>query len=103
MLVDLETAKRHLRRDDDDDDERIMLVVEQASDIILDYLKLPEGTYQSTDGGPDVVPKLVTAAVLLCVEGLYDEPVDSFGRPSMEVLSDQIKNILHRHRDPAMA
>ena len=96
MLVDLETTKRHLRRDDDYDDERIVLLIDQASTIVVDYLKLPEGTYEATDGSPDDVPRMVEAATLLVIEGLYD-------RPESDPLTEAVRSILHRSRDPALA
>ena len=96
MLVDIDTAKRHLRRDDNYDDERIALLIDQASEIMIDYLKLPEGTYQATDGSPDDVPRMVEAATLLVIESMYD-------RPEVDPLTEAVRSILHRSRDPAIA
>lgn len=96
MLVDLDTAKRHLRRDDDADDERIMLIIDQSSAIVIDYLKLPAGTYEATDGSPDDVPRMVEAATLLIIESMYD-------KPEVDPLTDAVVSILRRSRDPAMA
>lgn len=86
MLVDLETAKGHLRMDEDDADEVIASKIEQASSIVLDYLKV--------EAEPDPVPKFVEAATLLVLEALFDG-----GDP----LSDVVVRLLHRYRDPALA
>lgn len=86
MLVDLETAKGDLRMDDDYADEIIFSKIEEASSIVLDYLKL--------DAEPDPVPFFVRAATLLVIRSLFDG-----GDP----LSDPVVRLLHRYRDPAIA
>lgn len=96
MLVDLETVKAHLRRDDDDDDERIVQTTERASAIVLDYLKISQDSYGGTDGNLDDVPMMVEAATLVVIENLYDHP-------EIDPLTDAVRSILHRMRDPAMA
>lgn len=95
MLVDLETAKRHLRRDDDEDDTRIVDTIRQASAIVLDYLKISPESYSGTDGNLSDVPVMVEAATLLVIDVLYD-------RPEEDPLTDAVRSILHRMRDPAM-
>lgn len=96
MLVDLDTVKLHLRRDDDDDDERIVRTMVQASAIVLDYLKISQDSYGGTDGNADDVPMMVEAATLLVIENLYDHP-------EIDPLSEAVRSILHRMRDPAMS
>lgn len=86
MLVDLETAKDHLRMDADDADEIIFSKIEDATSIVLDYLKIEEE--------PDPVPNFVRAATLLVVEALFD---------GSDPLSDPVMRLLHRYRDPAFA
>lgn len=86
MLVDLEKAKRHLSMDDDDADETIVEKIEEASSIVLDYLKLDEA--------PNPVPGFVQSATLLAVQALFDG-----GDP----LNDTVVRLLHRYRDPAFA
>jgi hypothetical protein len=86
QLVDIEMAKSHLRIDSDASDEIISFKIDQASSIILDYLKIDEP--------PDPLPDLVQAATLLCVEALFDG-----GDP----LNDTVKALLHRKRDPELA
>ena len=96
MLVDLETAKRHLRRDDDDDDDRIKKTMDAASEIILDYLKISQDSYSGTDGNLSDVPLRVQQATLLVIESLYDSP-------EVDPLTEAVRSILHRSRDPALA
>ncbi|MGE4340358.1 MAG: head-tail connector protein [Pigmentiphaga sp.] len=86
MLIDLETAKRRLRMDDDVADQVIFENIEEATSIVLDYLKL--------ETEPDPVPPFVRAATLLVLEALFDG-----GDP----LSDTVVRLLHRYRDPAFA
>jgi hypothetical protein len=88
----------------------VMFKADQASAIIVDYLKLP------FDDGPAINPLIfppsvdqpiwnetttptkVKAVILMALTALYD------GRtPLDEVLSQPIKDILHRMRDPSMA
>jgi hypothetical protein len=95
MIVDLETAKRHLRRTDDDDDTNIVLKLEQASAIVLDYLKLDADTYDIDASPLEEAPKMVEAATLLVLEALYVSDEDP--------LTNAVKSILHRSRDPALA
>jgi hypothetical protein len=86
MLVDLDRTKRHLSMDDDYADETIVEKIEEASSVILNYLKLEEA--------PDPVPMFVQSATLLAVQALFDG-----GDP----LSDVVVRLLHRYRDPAIA
>jgi hypothetical protein len=96
MLVDLESAKRTLRRDDDDDDVRIKTLVDTASEIILDYLKISQLSYSGTDGNLSDVPLRVQQATLLVVESLYDHP-------EVDPITPAVVSILMRSRDPALA
>jgi hypothetical protein len=95
MILDIEAAKRQVRRIDDDDDERIVLALDQASVVVLDYLKMELDVYENDDGDSDY-PVLVAAAVLLVMQCLYETP-------EKEPLTDAVKSILHRQRDPALA
>lgn len=87
QLVDIDVVKKHLRYDADftDADETISIKIDQASSIILDYLKVDD---------LDPVPEFVQAATCLSVEALFDG-----GDP----LSDTVKALLHRSRDPELA
>ena len=91
MLVDLITAKHHLRMDGDDADEIIVSKVEQAGAVLRDYLKVDEDMW---DGDSEEVPLVVEAAVLLITDALFH---------GTEPLSPTVKNLVHRFRDPALA
>ena len=96
MIVDLETAKQHLKVVDDADDDNIFRKLAEAEAIVLDYLKIPASSYD-IDASPYVEPpKMVRAAILLVLENLYD-------RPEQDPLSNAVRSILHRSRDPALA
>jgi hypothetical protein len=87
----------------------VMFKADQASAIVVDYLKLP------FEDGPQVnplifpppvgptwtaetTPTLVKAAILIILTSLYD------GRTADDpLLSDQITSILWRMRDPSLA
>lgn len=103
-LVSLDQAKDHLRVTHDNDDEDIFSKVEQASAIVLDYLKLSvtptDWGNLSGDSPPGTgVPHLIQAATLLILGELFK------GRESstVDVLSNAVKSLLHRYRDPALA
>ncbi len=100
-LITLDQAKLHLRLDNDDHDEQLEEIIEDASGIILDYLKAGAGTYQTTSGEPDDVPRAVVAAVKLGVSALFENPEQDEKGPL--VLSQTVKNLLMRLRDPAIA
>lgn len=96
MIVDLETVKRNLHIVADDDDENLVMLLESASDIVVDFLKLDVGTYD-IDASPYVAPpKPVEVAVLLVLGNLYD-------KPNEDPLTVAVRSVLHRLRDPALA
>lgn len=86
MLVDIATAKGRLRIDGTALDSDLLVALEQASSIVLDYLKVADE--------PDPVPEFVQAATLLAAKALLDG-----GDP----LSDVVMRLLHRYRDPTLA
>jgi hypothetical protein len=94
ILVDLETVKRDLRVTDDLSDEDIVTKIELASGLIADYLKSDLSEYQPDASDQAPVPGQLKAAVLLAIRALYD---------GKEPLSETVKSLLHRMRDPAMA
>lgn len=94
MLVDLETAKLHLRMDEDAAEEIIIKKIEQASSILIDYLKVSEDIWDIDSTESDPIPGVIEAATLLVLEALFDG-----GEP----LSDTVKSLVHRFRDPALA
>lgn len=94
MLVNLELARSHLRLDDDAADDLIVRKIEQASDVVIDYCKVDDEMWDPDSTESVALPGEVEAAVLLVLEALFDG-----GEP----LSDAVKSLLHRHRDPALA
>lgn len=101
MLITLDQAKLHLRIDNDDHDDQLEEIIEDASGIILDYLKMESTAYQTTAGEPEDVPRSVVSAVKLGVSALFENPEQDERGPL--VLSQTVKNLLMRLRDPAIA
>jgi hypothetical protein len=100
-LVTFDQAKEHLQVDHDEDDAKIEFIRQQASHIVLDYLKAEEGTYQDSSEEPVDVPGAVEAATLLVCGALYENRDGSDKESSP--LSQAVKDLLHRYRDPALA
>jgi uncharacterized phage protein (predicted DNA packaging) len=101
-LITLDAAKLHLRLDTDDHDDLLEEeIIPDVSGIILDYLKMESTAYQTTSGEPDDVPAAVKAAVKLGVSAMFENPEQLPDGP--QVLSQTVKDLLHRLRDPALA
>ncbi len=108
-LVTLERAKEHLRVTGSESDDDILGKISQASDFVLNYLKIADLVADSspptspavTDIWPPygIVPGEVEAATLLVLGELYEkrEAADA------DVLSQAVRDLLHRRRDPALA
>lgn len=96
-LVSIGEATRHLRIDNNAYDiEDVTLKVVAASGIVLNYLKDPlneEGWDENT------TPSDVKAAVLFVLGTLYRVREGDVADP----LSQTVRDILHRYRDPAIA
>lgn len=101
MLITLDQAKAHLVIEHDEIDETIEEKVQEASAIVLDYLKRDEAEWQNTSGDPDGVPYLVQAATKLVVGALMENREGNDNGP--QPLSQAVKDLLHRYRDPAIA
>jgi hypothetical protein len=119
MLVSLQQASDHLRRDTTDDDDDLELKIIGASASILNYLK-SGATFLNSDGDVDYesdgtpvgVPYEVQIATLMLVGILYR---DREGRDSMVTnyrimdkwqhgyLPLPVTSLLYPLRDPAMA
>lgn len=82
MLVTLQQASDHLRRDTTDDNNDLTLKIHAASNAILNYLK-DGATFLDTSGNPEFdsggnilgVPQEVQAAVLIMLGVLYTDRV----------------------------
>lgn len=100
-LVTFEQMKSQLEMDHDDSDTLIEEIVERASFIVLDYLKMDLDAYQDSSGDPSAVPFPIEAAVLLAGAALFENRDGSVDGP--QALSQAVKDLVHRYRDPAMA
>lgn len=93
-LVTLAEAKTHLRIVGNDHDDDVTMKALQASEIVMDYLKRDAAEEYWDD---ETVPTLVKAAVLLALGSLFAN------REGGDPISEAVKSILHRYRDPALA
>lgn len=100
-VITLEEAKEHLRVDHTDDDADIQRKVDQASAIVVDYIKKP------ADWAPtDTETKIFQAAALMVLSKLYDDRnvgEEDAENVALGYLTLQVTAILHRMRDPALA
>lgn len=97
-LVTLEQAKRHLRLEDDDEDIDLDEKIDQASEIVLDYLKRSESSWED----PEFVPRPIQAATLLVLLALYDDR-EGTGKGDYLNPGGAVERLLIRYRDPAYA
>jgi hypothetical protein len=100
-LVTVDDAKLDLNILNDDRDDAIERAVNKASHIVLNYLKLPDTEWQDTNGEPNDVPYTVQAATSLAAGALLANPEGHPDGP--QALSQAVKDLLHRYRDPALA
>ncbi|MCA7979037.1 head-tail connector protein [Burkholderia cepacia] len=101
QLVSFNRALSHLRVEAGEDDDAIKDLIDAASDIVVDYLKLKEipDTWALEDcDTASTVPGAVRSAVLLVLGTLYD---DREGTTSP--LTPAVESLLMRLRDPAVA
>lgn len=105
-VITLEQAKDHLNiwtpitSPLDPVDRDITLKMAHAESVILDYLKVPDGQWDTS-----TVPPLVQAAVLVQTAELFRFRGDDERPPVYEdgQLSPTVTAILRRYRDPALA
>lgn len=112
MLVSLDQASNHLRRDTDADDADLELKIEAASRAVLNYLKDAEilSTFLNSDGDVDYesdgipidVPQEIQQATLLLV-GYFYKNRDSSSDFQMGYLPPAVMALLYPLRDPAIA
>jgi hypothetical protein len=89
-LVSVAVVKDRLRIDEPESEGDLQRMAEEASAIVLDYLKKPSDAWTEA-----TVPSVVRSAILLVVRALYDG--------EDEPLSTTVKALVHRLRDPALA
>lgn len=96
-LVTMARARAHLRMVGATQDEELAAKMEEASAIVLDYV-----TTEGKDAWTaESVPGVVSSAVLLVLGALWSGRAGAEDAP--EPLSDPVRNLLRRHRDPALA
>lgn len=95
MILDLNSLKQELRVDIDDDDERILKTMNHAVAIVLDFLKVSETEYTNSSGDNDF-PEIIYAAIIRVAMSMYDYP-------EKDPLTEAVRSMLHRSRDPALA
>lgn len=108
MLVSLQQASDHLRRDTGDDDNDLILKVQAASGAVINYLKdgatfLETAVELDANGEPIGIPFEVKAAVLLMVGYLYKERDGDDGKSyEMGYLPRPVMSLLYPLRKPAL-
>lgn len=105
-LISLDAGKEHLRVDHSLDDSDIQSKILEASLIVLDFLKLSSipsswsgGTGSTNTPTGNTVPENVQAVVKLILGELYRNR----DAGTSIVLSQTVKDLLRRLRDPALA
>lgn len=92
-LVTLAEVKADLNILNADRDTELTLKAELATDIVMGYIKKDADELYWDD---ETVPYRVKAAVLLVVRSLFNDD-------NADPLTEGVKAILHRDRDPALA
>lgn len=98
MLITTEAAKAHLQIDYPDADTEIAQLADEASLVVLDYLKKPVTEWQDEAGNPVDVPGPVTVAVKLVLGELFKNR-----ESAADPLSPGVMRLLERLREPAYA
>lgn len=98
-LISLEQAKAHLRVVSSDEDDDIARKVEQASAVVLDYLK--SQAVAGWSDGTVTVPGHVEAATMVMLTHLYENRGDDMAAD--EDAWKAVERLLMRSRDPALA
>lgn len=93
-LVTMDQARLQLHEVQDDGpvDANIAMKLEQATGIVIDYLKTPDHGWTAL-----TVPEPIHAAILLVLTSLYDSPATE------DPITPAVESLCRRYRDPAMA
>lgn len=105
LHLDLDAEIAADESDDDADTARlddVELKIAQATDAVLDYLKIEEEYVTWTT---DTVPGRVSAAIILIVKSLYDDSgkAEMLSGLANGDLTNPVVALLYRLRDPALA
>lgn len=92
-FLTLEQVKSDLGILDSDRDEQVEMKADMAADIVLGYIKK---TAEEMEWDAETVPFRIKAAVLLVTRSLFFED-------AADPISDPVRRLLHRDRDPALA
>lgn len=84
-------------------DERvpdIEFAMQQATDIVIDYIKKPDHEWTSAD-----VPGGISAAIILVIAALFDDfqQAQLLAALSGSDLNNPVVALLYRYRDPALS
>lgn len=103
MLVTLQQASDHLRRDTTDDNTDLTLKIEAASDAVLNYLKSDGEDYLDSSGDvvAENVPNAVRMATLLLV-GVFYSNRDNSTEFERGYLPPVVTALLYPLRAPAI-
>lgn len=105
-LVTLERARSHLRLTHITEDDEVAEKIEEASDIVVAYLKDRANQFLDTSGEvvPELVPPRVRAAVLYMLGVLWKDR-DNANPPSWDPYSlpRPVVALLHPMRTPTIA
>ncbi len=97
MLVSLDQASLHLKRDTNDDDADVLLKIEAASRAVLYYLgsaaDFVDDIDTDSDGNVSGVPAEVQQATLLLL-GNFKKDLEGGGDPFVDGLPESIKTLL---------
>lgn len=100
-IVTLAYAKARVKIESNAEDEVLELMLEEASAVVVDYLKLDVNTYDlayQDESDWTEAPEPVKAAVLMAFSTM-----ERHRDGSEDPLTPGVKSILHRLRDPSIA
>lgn len=96
-LLTLAEMKRQMHMTHSFDDTRISENILAAEAIVLDFIEKQDGFWLDFSPGEDSPPQVLIAAAKMVCESLCEDGFE--GDP----LSDRVKNLLRRFRDPAVS
>lgn len=94
-LIAASDLKQHIVVDYNDDDTYLEDLSEEATSIVLNYLKKPDDYWTVA-----TLPSHVKTALRLVAARVHD---DRTGELEGGVLNKNVRDLLHRERDPALA